>query len=163
MPGPAVMIVPEKIFTVLGGRKITSEEQKQAFPAFAAAVLLVTGCIVYAYLSRFPSLMAHAPVCPWRYITGTWCPGCGTMRGISATLHGHVLGLWAYDKLSFFSMPFLLYAFLDVTVRTCFRYKLPNLKPGLYLVYFVLLLLFSFWILRNFVPFLAPPLHNPFL
>jgi hypothetical protein len=163
MPGPAAMIVPEKMFTVLSGRKITSAEQRQALPVFVAAAFMVIGCIGYAYFSRFPSFMAHAPVCPWWFITGTWCPGCGTMRGISATLHGHVWGLWVYNKLSFFSMPLLLFAFLDVTFRACFRYKIPNLKPGPYLVYFVLVLIFSFWILRNVVPFLAPPSRNPFL
>ncbi|MFD1467703.1 DUF2752 domain-containing protein [Hymenobacter caeli] len=30
------------------------------------------------------------PRCPWQWLTGLYCPGCGSQRAFHALLHGHV-------------------------------------------------------------------------
>ena len=37
-----------------------------------------------------PDTPGHYPVCPLRYCTGLYCPGCGGLRGAYALVHGHV-------------------------------------------------------------------------
>ena len=54
------------------------------------ALLALLGCMlvggVVLYLYRPESL--QIPRCPFLQLTGWQCPGCGSMRGIHALLHG---------------------------------------------------------------------------
>ena len=56
------------------------------------ALLALLGCMlvggVVLYLYRPESL--QIPRCPFLQLTGWQCPGCGSMRGIRALLHGDI-------------------------------------------------------------------------
>lgn len=57
------------------------------------ALLALLGCMlvggVVLYLYRPESL--PMPRCPFLQLTGWQCPGCGSMRGIHALLHGDIV------------------------------------------------------------------------
>lgn len=39
------------------------------------------------------------PPCPFRWLTGLQCPGCGSQRAFRALLEGHPLEAWSYNLL----------------------------------------------------------------
>ena len=51
-----------------------------------------------------PSDRTVLPPCPFRSLTGLWCPGCGLTRATHHLLHGDVLGALRYNAL----LPFVL-------------------------------------------------------
>ena len=69
--------------------------------AFAAAV---------AMLRVFdPATSGVFPPCPLRYLTGWYCPGCGSLRAIHQLLHGNLRAAWAMNPLTVVLLPFLIY------------------------------------------------------
>jgi hypothetical protein len=45
------------------------------------------------------------PPCPSRWLTGLFCPGCGTTRALHALLHGDLPGALAMNPLMVVSLP----------------------------------------------------------
>ena len=59
--------------------------------AFApAAVLVATGAGLLLVHTLDPGEPGNYPTCPWLMVTGTFCPGCGTLRMLHALTHGDV-------------------------------------------------------------------------
>jgi uncharacterized protein DUF2752 len=54
-----------------------------------------------AWLERGPSL------CLITRVTGKACPGCGTLRALSALAHGNIRRAWGYNRLVFIVAPLL--------------------------------------------------------
>jgi hypothetical protein len=53
------------------------------------------------------------PPCPVHYLTGLYCPGCGSLRAIHALLHGNLLQAWAMNPLMVMLLPFLIYGLIS--------------------------------------------------
>ncbi len=60
-----------------------------------------------------PATSGIFPPCPVRYLTGWYCPGCGSLRAIHQLLHGHVWAAWAMNPLTFVLLPFLAYGLVS--------------------------------------------------
>ncbi len=45
------------------------------------------------------------PKCPFHSITGLQCPGCGTLRGLHALSHGHVVEAFRLNALMVIALP----------------------------------------------------------
>ncbi len=62
--------------------------------------LLGAGCagalVLYAVVCGISGRM---PPCPFRWLTGLQCPGCGSQRAFRALLEGHPLEAWSYNLL----------------------------------------------------------------
>jgi hypothetical protein len=56
-----------------------------------------------------PATSSVFPPCPLRYLTGWYCPGCGSLRAMHQLLHGHVGAAWAMNPLTVVLLPFLIY------------------------------------------------------
>lgn len=48
------------------------------------------------------------PPCPFRSLTGWYCPGCGSTRALHHLLHGKIGAAFGYNPLMVASVPFLL-------------------------------------------------------
>lgn len=48
-----------------------------------------------------PSKTWFYPPCPFNYLTGLQCPGCGGTRALHALLHGDVAGAFAFNPMLF--------------------------------------------------------------
>ena len=48
-----------------------------------------------------PSKTALYPPCPFNYLTGLQCPGCGGTRALHALLHGDIAGAFAFNPMLF--------------------------------------------------------------
>ena len=53
--------------------------------------------------------------CPFRYVTGHLCPGCGATRAVLALLRGDVATAMNYNELLLIGVPFVL--FLSLALR----------------------------------------------
>jgi len=56
-----------------------------------------------------PATCGIFPPCPVRYLTGWYCPGCGSLRAIHQLLHGNLHAAWTLNPLTVVVLPFLCY------------------------------------------------------
>lgn len=67
----------------------------------AVAVAMIA---VYTWLvGRF----GFMPRCPFKWVTGLACPGCGSQRALMALLHGHPVEAVGYNYLLPFAVAYL--------------------------------------------------------
>jgi len=115
---------------------------------FAAMFLLgLTGLLMLRIFD--PATSGIFPPCPLRYVTGWYCPGCGSLRAIHALLHGNLRQAWAMNVLTVLFAPFIVYGLasqlhLQIRGRTLPGIMLPAVWIRALCVVIVL-----FGILRN--------------
>lgn len=75
--------------------------------AWALLGLLATVAVGAAVLWQFDPNVAGNPLppCPSLWLTGLFCPGCGTTRALHALLHGDLPGALAMNPLMVLSLP----------------------------------------------------------
>ena len=74
------------------------------------AALLAAFAVAVVMLRVFdPATSRIFPPCPVRYLTGWYCPGCGSLRAIHHLLHGNLHAAWAMNPLTVVLLPFLAY------------------------------------------------------
>ena len=116
--------------------------------ALAFPVILILLGAVYYFVD--PTSKMHLIQCPWRLLTGTLCPACGSQRALHAVVHGHWIEAWKYNYFFVISIPYALAAVLVSWYN--FGNRLDWLKrivfhPIALKTYVVLF--FAWWILRN--------------
>ena len=77
---------------------------KRTVVAAAAAVAAAVVLRIYD-----PASSGIFPPCPLHYLTGLYCPGCGSLRAMHQLLHGNVQAAWAMNPLTCILLPFLMY------------------------------------------------------
>jgi len=117
------------------------------------------GFIVYTIYN--PAQHSFFIPCPFNYMTGYHCPGCGSQRAIHQLLHLNVLKALGLNPFLVLSVPIIVYG-LGIQIwnfifETQFRFKLFYSNVFIY-GYFGFALMY--WVLRNlpYYPFnlLAP-------
>jgi hypothetical protein len=123
-------------------------------------VIALWGLMISAaiYLFSFePGKTGFFPSCPFRFLTGLQCPGCGITRALHNLLHGHLTTAFTLNPLFVIALPFLIFALLRYT-SFAFQKKAPrgNALPA-NVIYFIFVVVLSFWIFRNtpFYPFVS--------
>jgi hypothetical protein len=100
-----------------------------------------------------PSTAWFAPRCPFRLVTGLYCPGCGTGRALHALVHGDLSAALRLNVVAVAAIP----VFLALGVRAALRPEraLPRLPLALQLALYALLA--AFLVARNlpFPPFVG--------
>ena len=95
------------------------------------AGLLGVATAAVATLALFdPATSGLFPPCPVRYLTGWYCPGCGSLRALHQLLHGNLRAAWSLNPLTVLLSPFLAYgtisyAFFEIRGRYLPRIFLP--------------------------------------
>jgi hypothetical protein len=56
-----------------------------------------------------PATSGVFPPCPLRYLTGLYCPGCGSLRALHALLQGDLRRAWAMNPLTVTVLPYVSY------------------------------------------------------
>ena len=76
-------------------------------------LLLAAGTAIAAALLMLrvydPATSGVFPPCPVFYLTGWYCPGCGSLRALHQLLHGNLAAAWALNPLMILCLPFVLY------------------------------------------------------
>jgi hypothetical protein len=104
-----------------------------------------------------PNQAGHYPTCPFLFVTGLYCPGCGSLRAIHALAHLDVLTALDRNPLTVAAIPFLVLAWARWTRRRLTGRLGAGTLPG-WAIWALLGLVLAFWVLRNIpgVGWLAP-------
>jgi len=74
------------------------------------AAMLAAAVVGLVTLRVFdPATSGVFPPCPVHYLTGWYCPGCGSLRAIHQLLHGNLQAAWAMNPLAVLLLPFIMY------------------------------------------------------
>ena len=79
---------------------------------FAAAAVAAAGGLV-ALRVYDPATSGVFPPCPVWYLTGWYCPGCGSLRAMHQLLHGNLQAAWAMNPLAILFFPFIGYGLVS--------------------------------------------------
>ncbi len=63
--------------------------------------------LFYIYYQFNPESYSFFPQCPFHYLTGLDCPGCGSQRAVFCLLHGDITGAIHQNLLLVASLPLL--------------------------------------------------------
>ena len=89
------------------------------------------------------------PTCPFRALTGGYCPGCGTLRALHQLLRGDVAAAFGYNPLAMLLLPVLVYAGLSLSLLVARGRGLRKVVvPGSW-IWGLLGVVLVFWALRN--------------
>jgi len=117
-------------------------------------VLISVGIIIAlaVYYSFSPEESSFFPQCPFHYLTGYDCPGCGSQRAFHNLLHLRI-------SSAFMANPFMVLAIPYVLVGLYFEYfggkeSFPEIRKiffGKNAAIIIFVIVFIFWIGRNLV------------
>lgn len=115
--------------------------------------LVVSSGLIAVYFAFNPETFSFFPSCPFHSITGLYCPGCGSQRAFHDLLHGRFLQAFSHNLLIILGLATGFY-------KAILWLKYPNSKDAPHhLLYhknapwIVLVLVISFWVLRNIPAF----------
>lgn len=109
-----------------------------------------TCCAASVVLYAFsPTGSGFYPPCPFYFLTGLYCPGCGTARALHQLLHGNVIGAVDFNPLMMLFLPFLVYGLVSYILVGLGGRALPRLFASAFWAYAIYGIMFSYWILRN--------------
>ena len=69
----------------------------------AGLAAVVAGCVLLYF--NDPRTAGFFPPCPFFWLTGFHCPGCGSTRAIYSLLHGHIVDAIGFNPVLVFSIP----------------------------------------------------------
>src|SRR6476660_8733928 len=75
-----------------------------------------------------PATAGVFPPCPLRYLTGFYCPGCGSLRAMHALLHGELGRAWAMNPLMIVTLPFVTYGLVSEALLELRGRRLPEVR-----------------------------------
>lgn len=112
--------------------------------AAAGAALAAT-----AYLAAVnPNQAGHYPTCPFLYVTGYACPGCGSLRAVHDLATGRVDAALHRNPLTVLAVPMLVLMWLSWARRSARGRPRTWVAPA-WLLWSLLGLVLAFWVLRN--------------
>ena len=118
------------------------------------AAMILLGTTAVALLRVFdPATSAIFPPCPLHFLTGFYCPGCGSLRAVHALLQGDFRQACAMNALTVMLLPFIGYGLLS-EIHKHFRGRpLPGTMLRATWIRALCALIVLFGVLRNL------PLH----
>lgn len=121
--------------------------------ALKAVGALVTTVVAFVFLFLFdPAKSWFYCPCLFRSLTGLYCPGCGSLRGLHQLLHGNFSAAFGLNPLMVLSLPFLAYSFISYSMFIVRGRALPSVFLRPVWIWLLLGIILAFWILRN-IPF----------
>ena len=113
-------------------------------PALIAAGASVGAAYLYAV---DPNVPGHYPPCPFYFVTGLWCPGCGSGRALHALLHLDLGTALARNPFAVLAVVYVAWSFYRWAFRRVTGTPL-RLAPG-WVITVVWVSILAFWVLRN--------------
>lgn len=110
--------------------------------------LVIIGIVYY----RFNPAHYSFPKCPFLVLTGWKCAGCGSQRALHHLLHGNFYAAFKLNCLLVIALPYLLLGYtIEYTSWGKTKTALRQVFYGQRAMLTVLMVILSFWVLRNLV------------
>ena len=90
-----------------------SRRQRVTGPLLLAGGVLAVSVLLHL---RDPHRSGSWGYCPWLFLTGTYCPGCGGLRAVNDLTHGDVAAAASSNLLLVASAPLLVLAWGRTTL-----------------------------------------------
>lgn len=119
------------------------------FVAWVAAALMI-GVMLYLHN---PSSSRLFPPCPFHYLTGWYCPGCGSLRAAHQLLHGEIAAAFSLNPLMVLFLPFVAYGLFAGLWNSTFTKPLPVVRLPAWWIWAILIVIILYGIARN-LPFM---------
>ena len=117
--------------------------------ALVVPAAIISGVLLFYFLFDARKI-TWLPQCPFHLLTGFYCPGCGSQRALSSMLHGEFLQALQFNILMIASLPLLVYSATVTIINKTTRYHIiQKFVYSSLFVRVVLLVILSFWLLRN--------------
>ena len=113
-----------------------------------SVILLGVGAALALLFAVDPAVGGAFPRCPWLWLTGLQCPGCGALRATHALLHGQLAVAWRLNALWLVTAPALGAALLWASARS-YGVPLPAWRVPRAGLWGMLLAVVAFGVLRN--------------
>ena len=100
------------------------------------------GLLLYFHNPQDSKIIAP---CPFHYLTGLYCPGCGSMRGLHNLLHGNIFKVFDYNPLMVLSMPLIIYlllAELEIKIKGKILFPKKTFSSFFYIALLVIIIVF---------------------
>lgn len=125
--------------------------RKPAKYFYWGAILLCLLLAMVLLLFVNPSETPLFPKCVFRQLTGWYCPGCGSGRGMYQLLRGNILLAWQLNPALIIGLLLLLLMFLSdlFSSRSPFFHRLQRFFFSSLFAYLLLASILLWWILRN--------------
>lgn len=108
-------------------------------------ILLVAGFFYYIIFKY----VGFALPCVFNKATGLLCPACGISRMFVAVANGDLYSAYGYNKLLFFTLPFLASDFVIEEIRFIKNGKRDFLRISKFFIYSEIIALIIFGTVRN--------------
>lgn len=121
------------------------------------AVLVFGLLVVFAF---DPAESSVFPPCPFKTLTGLYCPGCGSLRAVHQVLHGHFLAAIRLNPLMVVFVCTGVLIFIGLRLKGKNAERLRRVLSGSSIGWAVLVVIVVYWFCRN-VPFYPFTLLGP--
>lgn len=110
----------------------------------------MAGLVGLLLLWKFdPASSGIFPPCPLHYLTGWYCPGCGSLRAMHQLLQGNVRAAWALNPLTMVLLPFIGYGLMSQALLVLRGRRLPGIFLSANIIRALCGVIVLFGILRN--------------
>ncbi len=105
---------------------------------------------IFHYLSQLPT-------CPFYSLFDLYCPACGNTRSVKALINGDILSSLRYNVEPMILIILSTLLYIELVTKSFGKHiRLLPRKFSFYLTLIILLVLYL--IVRNFFPYLTPPI-----
>ena len=115
----------------------------------SAAIVCMVVCASAVVFLFDPAVSSFYGKCPFHWLTGLHCPGCGTLRALSQLLHLNIAAAFRFNALTVLSTPFLMYAFFSRAMIGLRGKPLPGWFIPARWIWALFVIILAFWFLRN--------------
>ena len=113
-------------------------------------MVLVALIVVVGLYFVNPSSSWWVPKCPFKLLTGLYCPACGIQRFVHAFFHGHFAEALHYNYYLAYSLPYaMLFAIEWLMPQSAARERLASVIENRYVVWFYVVTFFIWLVVRN--------------
>jgi hypothetical protein len=96
-----------------------------------------------------PATSGLFPPCPFLWLTGFYCPGCGSLRAMHQLLHGHLARAFSLNPFALVAIPFLAYGAVSRAAFLLRDRYLPRIFLPPWIIWTLGAAVLLFGILRN--------------
>ena len=119
--------------------------------------ILIPPAIIAAFIMRdqLVALSEYFPKCTFYSLFHLYCPSCGNTRSVLALLNGNILGSLRYNLSIAIITILSLLAYIEFAAFS-FGKRIRLLPRRLSFYICLIIIMVTYWIVRNFIPYLTP-------